>query len=771
MPASGSILGHAVRRVEDPRILLGQAEYFDDLKVPGCAHVAFVRSTIAHALITGIDTSAAAGMPGVLGVYTAGDLGLAPHQSFMMVPATMSRPVLADGRVRFVGDLVVAVLAETRAQAVDAAELVIVDYDPLPVVVDPEAALAPDAPLLFPEHGTNLAVDFHFGDEPTVFDEAEVVVQAKFVNQRLAPVPMEPNGVVVEPNEAGDGFTAWIPTQAPFGVRDSLAGALGLEMHKLRVIAPAVGGGFGAKTPCYPECMVAAKLALMTGRPVKWTETRSENLLSMVHGRAQVQHVELGVKRDGTITGLRAKIVGDGGAYPGVGAFLPFLTHSMAQGVYRIPKIQVDATSAATNTTPTGAYRGAGRPEATQMLERIVDIAATELGLDPVEMRRRNLLPPDAFPLTTVTGANYDVGEYEHALDEALRVAGYDGLRAEQARRRADGDAKQLGIGVSVYVEVTAGGLFKEFAGVEAEPDGSVVVQVGTSAHGQGHETSFAMIVTELLGVPMEAVKVVQSDTALVSRGLGTMGSRSLQIAGSAVHRATEAVLARAKQLAAHLLEASAEDIVVHAGAGLGVSGVPASAIGWAELAQAARDDTRRPADMEPALAHALDFSQGEATYPFGAHVAVVEVDTETGRVELLRHVAVDDCGRILNPLLVAGQQHGGIAQGVAQALFEAVRYDDDGNPLTATLLDYAVPSAAELPSFEASNTETPTPLNPLGAKGIGESGTIGSTPAVHNAVIDALAPYGVRHLDMPLTPEKVWAAIVAASDAGAEES
>jgi carbon-monoxide dehydrogenase large subunit len=492
---------------------------------------------------------------------------------------------------------------------------------------------------------------------------------------------------------------------------------------------------------------------------VKWSETRSENMVAMPHGRAQVQYVEMGLKRDGTIVGVRARIVGDGGAYPAVGAFLPFLTRMMGQGVYEIPKVEVNARSAVTNTTPTAAYRGAGRPEATQMLERIVDIAADELGMDPVELRRRNLLAPERFPLTTATGANYDVGEYAKALDEALRIAGYDDRRAEQAVRRERGDTLQLGIGVGVYVEVTAGGLFEEFGAVEVHEDGTVTAKVGTSSHGQGHETSFSMIVAELLGVPMDAVRLVQSDTELVPRGKGTMGSRSLQTAGSALHQASEAVVAKAKTLAAHLLEADVADIVVNGG-NFSVAGVPSVALTWAELAQAANDAARRPVDMEPALAVALDFNQGDATYPFGAHVSVVEVDLETGRVELLRHVAVDDCGRIINPLIVAGQQHGGIAQGIAQALFEGVSYDADGNPTTATLIDYAMPSAAELPSFEASNTVTPTPLNPLGAKGIGESGTIGSTPAVHNAVVDAVSHLGIRHIDMPLTPERVWRAV-----------
>jgi carbon-monoxide dehydrogenase large subunit len=759
MPTSGSILGNPVRRVEDPRILRGEAKYFDDLSPAGTAHVAFVRSTTAHARVTAIDTVDAESMPGVLGVHTNDTLGLAPVQGFVMLPPTFNRPPLADGVVRFVGDIVAVVVAETRAQAVDAAELVVVDYDPLPVVVDPEAALADGATVLFPEHGSNLAIEFNFGEDPEILEGAEVVVQGRFVNQRVAPVPMESNGILVEPTSEG-GLDVTVPTQSPFGVRDPLAAAVGLESEQVHVLAPAVGGGFGAKTGLYCEFVIAATLAQRLSRPVKWTETRSENMLAMTHGRGQIQLVELGLRRDGTMVALRVKVICDAGGYPGIGAFLPFLTRTMAQGVYAIPKVQLNAVSAATNTTPTAAYRGAGRPEATAFLERIVDMAADELDLDPVEIRKQNFLAPDAFPLTTLTGANYDVGEYAKALDEACRVAGYEELRAEQRARRASGDVRQLGIGVSAYVEITAGGMFQEFGGVEVQTDGTVVARVGTSAHGQGHETAFSMIVAELLGVAIEQVRVVQSDTALVPRGGGTMGSRSLQTAGSALYRASEEVLERARRLAAHLLEASADDVVLHDGGRLGVAGVPATALSWAELADAAQDPARRPADWEGALASELDFNQGDATYPFGAHVAVVEVDTETGRVELLRHVAVDDCGRILNPLLVAGQQHGGIAQGVSQALYEQVLYDDDANPLTGNLMDYAMPSAAEFPSFEVTNTQTPTPLNPLGAKGIGESGTIGSTPALQNAVVDALSHLGIRHLDMPLTAERVWRAI-----------
>ncbi len=763
IPAGGSILGNPVRRLEDPRILHGEARYFDDLTPDGCAHVVFVRSTIAHARVTGIDTSEAETMPGVLRVDTKDSLALAPVQGFVMLPPVFSRPPLADGVVRFVGDIVAAVVAETRAQAVDAAEMVVVDYDPLPTVVDPEAALAEGAPVLFPEHETNVAIEFNFGEDPELLDGADVVVHGRFVNQRVAAVPMEPNGILVEPQSDGR-LEVTVPTQAPFGVRDGLAGALGLEPDAVHVIAPDVGGGFGAKTGTYCEHVLAAALARELGRPVKWTETRTENMLSMTHGRGQVQEVDLALKRDGTFVAIGVKVVCDAGAYPAIGAFLPFLTRTMGQGVYEIPKVQVNTVSAATNTTPTAAFRGAGRPEATAFWERIIDMAAVELDLDPAELRRKNFLAPERFPLTTLTGANYDVGEYAMALDEACRIAGYDDLRAEQRARRERGDTMALGIGICTYVEVTAGGLFQEFGGIEVTEAGKVIARVGTSAHGQGHETAFAMIVADLLGVPMEDVSLVQSDTQLVPRGSGTMGSRSLQTAGSALYKSSEDVLAKAKQLAAHLLEADVDDVVLHEGGKVGVAGVPATALTWAELAQAANDPARRPADWPtdgPAgLASELDFNQGEATYPFGAHVAVVEVDTETGAVHHLRHVAVDDCGRILNPLLVAGQQHGGIAQGVAQALYESVVYDEDGNPLTANLMDYAMPSAAELPSFEASNTETPTPLNPLGAKGIGESGTIGSTPAVQNAVVDALTHLGVRHIDMPLTAERVWRAI-----------
>jgi len=486
--------------------------------------------------------------------------------------------------------------------------------------------------------------------------------------------------------------------------------------------------------------------------------------VAMTQGRDVLLTARLGLDDDGLFTGLDATVTADVGAYPAVGAILPTFTQMMIQGVYDIPKVRFVGRSALTNKTPIAAYRGAGRPEATQLLERLVDVAAAEVGLDPVELRRRNFIAPERFPLKVHSGQVYDNGDYAMVLDAALEAADYDTLRAEQSTRYESGATKQLGIGVSTYVEVTApAGLHVEYGAVEFTDQGRVIARVGTSAHGQGHITAFSMIISEVLGVPMDEITVLQSDTVDVPRGAGTMGSRSLQTAGSAVHVASETVLEKAKHLAAHLLEASVDDIVVAHGE-LHVAGVPTKAMTWAELAVASNDDARRPAEMEPGLAHELDFDGSDATFPFGAHVAVVEVDVETGGVELLRHVAVDDAGRILNPLLVTGQQHGGIAQGIAQALFEAVEYDDFGNPVTSNLADYAVPAASEFPSFETSNTETPTFRNPLGAKGIGESGTIGSTPAIHNAVIDALAPYDVRHIDMPLTPQKVWSAISAAT-------
>jgi carbon-monoxide dehydrogenase large subunit len=567
---------------------------------------------------------------------------------------------------------------------------------------------------------------------------------------------MEPNAIAVVP-EGGERFTVWVSTQVPFDVRNELADVLKVGKRAVRAIAPDVGGGFGAKLQVYPEYAVVAVAARALGRPVRWVETRSESMLGLTHGRAQVQTVEIGAERDGTLVGMRAELLADLGAYP-IAAFLPDTTQEMLAGVYAFPSIACRVRAVVTNTTPVGPYRGAGRPEATALVERAIDLLAAELEMDPVELRRRNLIPRDAFPFTTASNTRYDTGDYVASLDTALELAGYEDLRIEQRRRRERGDPVCLGIGVATYVEITAFSS-REFGSVEVRPDGSVTLLTGASPHGQGHETAFSQIASELLGVPFERIRVIHSDTGVVPRGAGTWGSRSLQAAGSAIAEECQKVLEKARRLASHVLEVDEADLEFADGR-VRVAGAPERAIGWGELAELAADPTRLPDGVDLGLASSGVFRELGSTFPFGAHVAVVEVDTETGDVRLARHVAVDDCGRILNPMLVDGQVHGGLAQGIAQALYEEFVHDELGNPLTATFTGYAIPSAAELPSFELAHTETPTPHNPLGAKGIGEAATIGSTPAVQNAAIDALAHLGIRHLDLPLSPERVWRAI-----------
>ncbi|WP_188777759.1 xanthine dehydrogenase family protein molybdopterin-binding subunit [Marmoricola endophyticus] len=770
----GSLLGNAVPRVEDPDLLTGQSRYVDDLRLdelrpddPGAAvaHAVFVTSPVAHARIVGIDTTEAESAPGVLAVHTSDSLGSDWVPGFAQINKEVGHGPLADGVVRYVGDAVALVVAETVALARDAAELVDVDYEDLPVVVDPESALAADAPLQFPALGTNVAQSVRaVHGLPTgsndVLADADVVVRARIENQRLATAPIEPNAILVDPRPSShDGtdiaLTAYVATQQPHTARDLIARYTGLEPPQVRVVAPHVGGAFGGKAGIsYTHGAVVAAARLL-GRPVAWTETRSEAMLSMT-GRGHVQFAEMGFTRDGRAVGLRCRNIGDCGAYAGFGGSLAVGPgHLMAQGPYAIPAIDYSAVAVMTNTAPNGAFRGAGRPEAAALLERMMDLGAAELGLAPEEIRRRNLLPPEAFPYATLTGATYDVGDYVRALDEALRVADVETLRAEQARRRTAGEARQLGIGVSTYVEVTGFG-GSELGSVRIEPDGSVVVMSGTSAHGQGHATSFAMIVADRLGVGVDAVRYVQSDTAVVRSGGGTGGSRSLQLGGSAVSAAAREVRDRVLELAAEVLEAAPEDVET-APDGVGVRGVPDRRRSWTELAgEAERRGVSLRADM--------DVPQDGATFPNGAHVSVVEVDVETGLVRALRHVAVDDCGRVLNPTIVAGQQHGGIAQGISQALWEHMQWDVDGQPVTSTLADYAMPTAADTLSYEARTIETPTPLNELGAKGIGESGTLGSTPAVQSAVVDALSHLGVRHVDIPCTPQRVWQA---ARDAG----
>ncbi len=750
--------GAAVRRVEDPPLLRGARPYTDDLREPEALYAVFVRSGFAHAAINGIDTSAAEEAPGVVAVYTAADFGfepLGPAAPPIVTPDEMRRPILATDRVRFIGEAVAVVVAETRALAVDASELVDVDYEPLDVLIDMTKALDDDAPKLFPGYeGGNLAAAGPPGEE--ALDGAEVTAGGRFINQRIAAVPMEPGASIAAPDPDTGGFIMWTPTQGPHAVRDVIAKHVGLEPELLRVITPATGGGFGARISAYPEQIAVVAVAKRLNRAVRYIETRSETMLGMQHGRAQVQDVTIGGTRDGKITGLKVRVIADCGAYPADASLMPMLTGLMSCGVYEIPKVDFHFDCVVTNTTPIGAYRGAGRPEATALVERAVDMFATELGMDPAEVRRRNFISD--FPHQTVTGANYDSGEYLAALEKALANAGYEQLRAEQQARRERGDNLQLGLGLCSYVEWTGFGV--ELGTCKVEEDGSVTVTSGASAHGQGHETAYAQIVAGTLGVGIADVTVIQSDTAKVARGMGTMGSRSLQVGGTAVQNATDDVLEKGRRLAAHLLEADLGDIQVVPGEGLGVAGAPASAIPWAQLAQAAADPARRPDGMDDGLASENDWETPDATYPFGTHLAVVEVDVETGATKLLRHITVDDAGRIHNPLLVEGQVHGGIAQGVAQAMYEEIAFDEDGNCVTGSLASYAMPSASDLPSFETERTQTPTSRNPLGAKGIGEAGAIGATPAVWNAVIDAVSHLGVRNIDMPTTPQRVWQAV-----------
>ncbi|HEX9554330.1 MAG TPA: xanthine dehydrogenase family protein molybdopterin-binding subunit [Streptosporangiaceae bacterium] len=766
-----SILGTRVVRTEDPRLLTAGGTYVDDLRVPElaqAARVTFVRSPVAHAAITGIDVSAAKDAPGVVAVLTVADMDDLPppppdsgltgtEGAPLPLGGPWSEPLLAADRVRFVGEPVAVVITDDSYQGEDAAELVSVDYDPLPVVVGIDRALAGES-LLFPSAGSNVACATGTPADGAAFDGCDVVVEREIVNQRLAPVPLE--GRATAARWADGKLTVWVSTQNAQIARFILAGALGLNPANIRVIAPDVGGGFGAKVGVDRDALIVAWAAKHTGRALRWAETRSENMLGMTHGRAQRHVVKIGGTRDGRILAYRLEIVQDTGAYPRMGGFLPFLTSLMAAGPYDIGHVETAYRVAVTNTTPISAYRGAGRPEATAAIERAVDLFATEIGMDPAEVRRINLIPADRFPFTSASGATYDTGNYVEALDKVLASAGYTELRAEQARRRERGDVQQLGIGVASYVEITAadadGG---ETARLVVHDDGTATVYTGSSAHGQGHHTAWAMLVEAELGIEMSKVTVIHGDTDLIPAGVGTYASRSLQLGGVAVQKAAVEVKEQARKVAADMLEASEDDLELDVDRGVWqVRGDPASSTTWAQVAAHAG---------EAGLAADVNYTEGKPTFPFGTHLAVTEVDTETGKARLVRHVTVDDAGTVLSPVLAEGQRHGGIAQGVAQALLEEMVYDADGNPLTGTLVDYAIVTAAELPSFELLASETPATINPLGAKGIGEAGTIGATPATQNSVIDAVSHLGVRHIDMPLTPARVWAAISAAAEKG----
>jgi carbon-monoxide dehydrogenase large subunit len=753
-----SILGTRVVRTEDPAFLTTGAVYTDDLvddRLTGAVHVFFVRSPVAHARILSIDTSAAQAAPGVVAVFTGADLGDLP----LMMPMAaynqaMVLPVIATEKVRYVGDLVAVVVTEDRYQGEDAVDLVDVDYDVLPPVIGLQAALT-DEVLVYDDAGTNTVVRHGKYDEmdPNLFDDCEVVVSKVIQNQRVAVAPMETRAAAAAWGEDGR-LTAWIPNQGAQGTKRTLVGMLGMEPEMVRVITPAVGGGFGAKFGAEPEHAAVAWVARRLGRPARWSESRYENMLGMTHGRAQEQTITIGGRRDGTVLAYRLEILQDCGARARSGGFLPSLTIRMAPGTYKFPKVEAVSRSLVTNTTPIGAYRGAGRPEAAAAIERAVDLFADEIDMDPAQVRRINMLPAFTEPHRTAFGAIYDSGDYTTALDKVLAAAGYDELLVEQAARRASGATVQMGIGLACYVEITGGGAEagppNENATVEVHPDGTATILTGTSPHGQGHETAWAMLASEELGIPVDKITLKWGDTDLIPIGGGTGGSRSLQQGGAAVQKASQELLEVARQRAADQLEADPGDLRFdQTTSTFSVAGVPSVAVHLADLA-----------GSEPLLVRAV-FTAAGATFPFGAHVAVVDVDTETGKVVLKRLVAVDDAGFVLNPLLAEGQRHGGLAQGAAQAFLEEFLYDEDGNPLTTGFADYPFLSATEVPSFELVDMQTPTSYNPLGAKGIGEAGTIGATPAVQNAVIDAVSHLGVRHIDMPTSPQRVWQAIM----------
>jgi carbon-monoxide dehydrogenase large subunit len=758
------LMGAEVKRKEDPRLITGTSTYVTDVALPGMRWVAFVRSPHAHARIRRIDAGAALTVPGVRQVVTGEDIRrlakpLPPASASAEGGGTADAPgrqhfALSVGVVRHVGEAVAAVIADSDYAAHDGVEAVAVDWEPLPAVTDVFAAMADGAPQLHADAARNVEHQNQIksGDPDAVFARAKRVVKQRMVSQRLCGVSLEPRACVAAPDPTIGGVVVWATHQAPHALRADLATVLGMDQNLIRVINPDMGGGFGIKFGCYPEDVVLAALAKTLRTPLKWVETRVEHMTATTHGRAQVADLEAAVEDDGTVSALRMKVTADIGAYP-VFTFIPDLTLFMGVGVYKVTNVDLSSTCVFTNTTTVAAYRGAGRPEAAYYLERLVDIVAAELGKPPEEVRRRNFIPPSAFPYATPTGQNYDTGEYDRALTKALQLANMNALRKEQAQRVERGDRALLGVGMACYVEMCGFGPY-ESAVVRVEPSGTVTAYTGTSAHGQGHETTFAQIIADHLGVPFDKVVVRHGDTAAIPQGNGTGGSRSLAVGGTAMLNATLKVQAKARRIAATMLEAAFEDVVLESG-GYQVKGAPAKRLGLADIAAVAYSDSLAK-DLEHGLEATDFFRPPQLVYPFGAHVAVVEVDRDTGQVRLRDYVSVDDCGVRISPLLVAGQVHGGLAQGIAQALWEELAYSADGQLTTGSLMDYAIPRADDLPSFRAEATVTPTPFNPLGAKGIGEAATIGSTPAVVNAVVDALRPLGVRHLDMPLRGDRL---------------
>jgi carbon-monoxide dehydrogenase large subunit len=777
-PILPKLVGERVKRREDPRLIQGRGTYVDDVKITGLLHMAFRRSDVAHGRIRSIDTSAAAAMPGVEAVFTGADIAafMKPMPIATPFPSPAHHAVAID-TVRYAGEAVAVVVAGDRYLARDAADAIVVEYDPLPAVVDVDQAMAGQPTVIHPDFPNNLAVPLVPGgtgvsaDGKTVddsavdaaFASAEVVISQRMVNQRLVPNAMEPRGVVAHWEPGKEQLTIWSSTQNPHILKSMVAGMHGLGEHQVRAIAPEVGGGFGAKINIYAEEYVAAGVSKRLGLPVKWIEDRSEAFVATTHGRDIHCHVDLAARKDGTILGLKMRLIADIGAYNMLlTAAVPTLTMLMATATYRIPAVRVNLTEVFTNKTPTDAYRGAGRPEATYFVERALDMLARELQMDPADVRRKNFIPKDAFPFQTPMGAVYDSGDYEKALDAALRASDWPELKKARDAARAEG--RLVGLGLSMYVEVCGIGPSSslptggwEHASVTVERDGRITATTGASPHGQGNETTFAQMLADQFGVPIEHVTILHGDTGIVKQGVGTFGSRSQAVGGAAIHLAGKKVKAKMAKFAAALLEAHEEDLVFENGT-IHVKGAPAVSVKFQAVSAYAYVPVPLPKGVEePGLSDEAFFEPANNTYPFGCHISMLEIDRETGEPRLLKLVAVDDAGHLINPLIVEGQIHGGLAQGIGQAMIEEAVYNADGQLLTGSFMDYAMPRATDFPRFELSATVTPTPVNPLGAKGVGEAGTLGSTPCVVSAAVDALSGFGVKHIDMALRPEKLW--------------
>lgn len=762
-------IGAPRKRVEDPRLIRGIGTYVDDIKLPGMLHCVIVRSPHAHAQIKNIHTDAAKNVAGVVGVFTGADLnahcGAVPCASSMPDLKSPKHTVLAGARVYFVGHPVAAVVAVDRYAAADGAAAVEVEYDPLPVVTDPERALDENSPRTHPEMADNIAFTWKLSNGPLddCFQKADRVLKLRMIHQRLCPMALEPRGAVAQWDEGAGTLTLTSSTQIPHLTRMLLGGMIGLPENKIRVIAPEVGGGFGSKLNLYAEEAIVAHLARRLGTPIKWIESRRENVAATIHGRDQIAHYEVAVNKDGTILAIRSLTIADIGSYLQLlTPAIPTLTGLMLNGCYQLRAVEMNVIGVYTHKMSTDAYRGAGRPEATYAMERIVDYVAAELGLDPVQVRLRNFPKPSQFPFPTATGLSYDSGNYQGALKKALALAEYKKLLRQQAAARKAG--KLFGIGLSTYVEICALGPSKimaaggwEWGSVRIENTGKVTVATGASPHGQGQETSFAQIVADRLGVPFEDIVVLHGDTASVPHGRDTYGSRATVVGGTAIVMSCDKVIAKAKILAAHLLRAKPKQVKFQKGK---FFVTPRKKLGWGDLATGAYIAKDLPRGFEPGLEAASFYEPSNCTFPFGAHICAVEIERDTGRVNILKYVAVDDCGNQVNPLLVEGQVQGGIAHSLGQALFEGVVYDENGQLLTGELMDYPIARAADIPDYLLAHTVTPSPNNPLGLKGVGEAGTIGATPCIANAVVNALSPLGIRHLDLPLTPEKVWKTI-----------